>query len=534
MTRSPIKTYTTTMGSINPFPTPPPEIISYSRPSPDQAAADAIPILIDDTYHVFHLTTPPSTRHHPERLRSTWSRIRSKNLVDWTRDVEPILTPGGKTSDPDADGVWTGAAVLGPDGNMNIFYTGYNLSQYGKQVILRTVSKDPHGTRFEQPGKVITIEGNGLSQFEDIDFRDPYVFYNESEAQYWMLVATRLITGPHWTRGCVALLTSSNLSDWTVAPEPLYSPNDMLCPECPELFTLPNGKWYLVYSRFHAPNAGTVYRVADSPRGPFRVPRDGSHGRLDGRRWYAAKSCPKAGDPYKRVYFGWLGDYVDEEGKWLWGGDLGVPREVSADENGCLRVDVAKEFKEHVFRASRPLLQSTVSPALYLCSVGSTSTHFPVLGPRAKSQDLAIGFKVATCDAHSFGLILQADGTDKGHRLQFIPSGHGLFSVTLLTDFPPLDDFWADQYKLHLLRPVDGPELVRHEGVSLVSGVSLFLRGQMVEVFCGGRSLSFRLPVPSLTEAAGGSMRRLGWFVDDGMVDFRDISVRDFRVAKDA
>ncbi|KAF7563584.1 hypothetical protein G7046_g535 [Stylonectria norvegica] len=513
------------MGSINPVPTPPPEAISYSRPSPSQATADAIPILVDDTYHVFHLTTPPNTRHHPERLRSSWSRIRSTNLVDWTRDNEPVLTPGEQTSDPDADGIWTGAAVPGPDGNMNIFYTGYNLAQNGKQVILRTKSQDRHGTRFERPGKIIAIEGNGLSQFEDIDFRDPYVFYNAAESKYWMLVATRLAAGPHWSRGCIALLTSKNLEDWTIAPEPLYSPNDMLCPECPELFTLPNGKWYLVYSRFHAPNAGTVYRVADNPRGPFRVPRDGSQGRLDGRRWYAAKSCPKAGDPSKRIYFGWLGDYVDEEGKWLWGGDMGVPREISADENGYLQVDAAPELKEHVWQTSKPLLQSSVAPTLYLCSVGSTATHFPVLDSVASVADLFINFKVGACDANSFGLILQADGTEKGHRLQFSPSGSGVFSVKLLTDFPPLDDFWADQYKLHLPRPVDGPELVRHEGVSLTKGVSVFLRGQTVEIFCGGRSLSFRLPMPV---DRNDSVKRFGWFVEDGMVDLIDVSIREF------
>lgn len=513
------------MGSINPVPTPPPESISYSRPSPTQAAADAIPILVDDTYHVFHLTTPPSTRHHPERLRSTWSRIRSTNLVDWTRDVEPVLTPGENVSDPDADGVWTGAAVPGPDGNLNIFYTGYNLSKGGKQVILRTRSKDRHGTRFECPGKVITINGD-LSQFEDIDFRDPYVFYNASESEYWMLVATRLANGPHWSRGCIALLTSSNLDDWTVAPEPLYTPNDMLCPECPELFSLPNGKWYLVYSRFHAPNAGTVYRVADNPKGPFRIPRDGSHGRLDGRRWYAAKSCPKAGDPSRRIYFGWLGDYVDDEGKWLWGGDLGIPREVSADANGWLRVDAAKEFRDHVQKTSTPIPQSTVSPSLYICSIGSTATHFPDLSSTSLSRDLTVSFKVAACDAHGFGLVLQADATDKGHKLQFSPSGSGFFSVALVTDFPPLDDFWADQYKLHLPRPVDGPELVRHDSVSLAEGVILVLRGQLVEVFCGGRSLSFRLPkieVPT-------EVRRLGWFVEDGVVDIKDVSVRSMKV----
>lgn len=512
------------MGSL---PTPPQESTSYSRPSPAQATADAIPILVDDTYHVFHLTTPPYTQHHPPRLRSCWSRIKSTNLVDWIRDPQPVLKPGANTSDPDADGVWTGAAVIGPDGNMNIFYTGYNLSQDGKQVILRIKSTNRHGDRFEQPGKVISIQGD-MSQFEEIDFRDPYVFYNEQESKYWMLVATRLRHGPHWSRGCVALLTSNNLDDWTMESEPLYSPNDMFCPECPELFTLPgSGKWYLVYSRFHAPNSGTVYRVADSPRGPFRIPRDGSHGRFDGRRWYAAKSCPRAGNPDQRIYFGWLGDYVDEQGKWLWGGDLGVPRQVSADDNGCLKVEMAPEFREALFQTSEPVPQALAK--IPISSAGTTSTSFPALDSETYDSDLLLSFNVEAVDAHSFGLVFQADETDKGHRLSITPNAHdGRFTVTMLTDFAPLDDFWADQYKLHLPRPVDGPELVRHDGVSLKDGVSVLIRGRLLEVFAGGRSLSFRLPQPGSTVK---TTRRVGWFVEDGNVELVEVSVRRCKMA---
>ncbi|KAG9257375.1 family 32 glycoside hydrolase [Emericellopsis atlantica] len=512
------------MGSL---PTPSHEGTAYSRPSPAQAAADAIPILVDDTYHVFHLTTPPFTQHHPPRLRSCWSRIRSQNLVDWTRDSQPVLKPGARPSDPDADGVWTGAAVHGPDGNMNIFYTGYNLSQNGKQVILRTKSKDRHGAQFESQGTVIAIQGD-MSQFEDIDFRDPYVFFNDAESRYWMLVATRLRNGPHWSRGCIALLTSSNLDDWTLDAEPLYSPNDMFCPECPELFTLPSsGKWYLVYSRFHAPNAGTVYRVADSPRGPFRVPRDGSNGRLDGRRWYAAKSCPRAGNPDQRLYFGWLGDFVDEQGKWLWGGDLGVPRQVSADSQGWLRVDMAPEYRHALREAAEPLEKVSGRGTLLLESSGSTRTSFPKLTADMEQDDLLITFNVQTKEAHSFGLLLQADESDKAFRLSIAANAHdSLCSVALMTDFPPLDDFWADQYQLHLPRPIDGPELVRHDGLDLEGGISVLLRARLVEVFGGGRSLSFRLPAP---RADGGKTRRFGWFVEDGAVAFEEIAVHRIR-----
>lgn len=493
----------------------------YSRPSASQAAADAIPILVDDTYHIFHLTTPPNTVHHPPRLRSAWSRLRSRNLVDWTRDAEPVIRPG-EASNPDADGAWTGCAVHGPDGNMSIFYTGYNLHQNGKQVILHTKSDDAHGTTFNQANaKPLEIQGQGLSQFEDIDFRDPYVFFNEDEGLYWMLVATRLASGPHWSRGCIALLTSANLDGWIVQPEPLYAPNDMFCPECPELFTLGNGKWYLVYSRFHAPNAGTVYRVADSPRGPFRIPRDGSHGRLDGRRWYAAKSCAKAGDPTKRIYFGWIGDYVDDEGKWLWGGDLGIPREVTADDESCLRVDIPQGYLDRLASMTRQL---KIERTLELSSIGTTSTYFPGLDPQAQTMDLVASFRVAKNDAYACGVILQSDSSEKGFKLQLQQSGRGLTTVTLLTDFPPLDDFWADQYNLHLRRPVDGAELVRHDGLDLdLAGdgaeLVLLLRGRLVEVFCGGRSVSWRLPVPE------GQTRRLGWFVQDGTVCLKDLNI---------
>lgn len=182
----------------------------------------------------------------------------------------------------------------------------------GKQVIIHATSQDRVGTHFTKSAEPINIVSDAANRatFEEIDFRDPYVLYNEDEKCYWMLVGTRLAKGPHWTRGCLALLTSKDLKEWSLEPEPFYAPNDMMCPECLELFSLPNGKWYLVYSRFSAPNAGTVYRVSDSPRGPFRNPRDGSGGRLDGRRWYAAKSCQKANDASKRIFFGWIADQV--------------------------------------------------------------------------------------------------------------------------------------------------------------------------------------------------------------------------------
>ncbi|KAK8157018.1 glycosyl hydrolase [Phyllosticta citribraziliensis] len=489
----------------------------YNRLSPLHASADAIPLLVDGTYHLFHLTTPPNTTHHPARLRSSWTRLRSSDLQTWTRDAEPAITPGKSASDPDADGAWTGSAVIGPDDTMHIFYTGYNLSQAGRQVILHARSTDKHGTRFTKDAAPITITSppSHRAAFEAIDFRDPFVFWHAPTARFWMLVATRLADGPYWTRGCLALLTSPDLAAWSLDPAPFYAPNDLLCPECPELFALPNGKWYLVYSRFAAPHAGTVYR-------------------------------------------------------WLWGGDLALPREVWAADDGSLRVEPVPEALDALLerRAEESVRWSRSVPAsLRLSGVGTTATRFldppcPLAQPLAQPYLLSFALSPPDTSASSipagFGILLRTSPSSlRGHRIVFRPLPNPvsdtptLFSVTLQTDIPPLDDFWADQYRLYVARGVDGPEIVRHDAVALFEGgggqaekkavVRLLVTGDVLQCFVGGRAITFRLP-PSQTlgrkdgavdgtvaeevDGEQAEVQEIGFFVQDGEVLFEELTIR--------
>ncbi|KAJ9639167.1 hypothetical protein H2204_003777 [Knufia peltigerae] len=469
---------------------------NYSRPSKGQASADAIPILIDDTYHLFHLTTPPYTVHHPPRLRSSWLRIRSTDLESWTRDSVHAIAPGSHPQDPDADGAWTGSALIGPDGNLQIFYTGYNLAHGGRQIILRALGSDRHGSKFRKLAEPLFIDPKTSARgaFEDIDFRDAYVFFNEQVSEYWMIVGTRLSNGPRWTRGCLALLTSLDLEKWTLHREPLYAPNDMYCPECPELFSLPNGKWYLFYSRFASPDAGTVYRIADSPYGPFRVPRDGSHGRLDGRRWYAAKSCPKAGDPSKRIFFGWTGDYNVEDGKWLWGGDMALPRQVSANLDHTLRMDPLEKSTKICTNLLDDLNGLGGSSTLELAAIGTTKTHPLRSCHGAETSMNYLEFSIEKCEAASFGILFCYDSDMRGHKIFFVPDTNETLTLILRTDLPPLDDFWADQYSLHLPRGVDGPDIVRHDHVKIQGQAQLFMEGDLLHFFFGGRAMTYRMP----------------------------------------
>lgn len=404
---------------------------------------------------------------------------------------------------------------------MHIFYTGYNLAENGRQVILHAVSEDRHGSVFKKkPHRIrIVSESSSRAAFEDIDFRDPYVVYNESEACFWMIVGTRLSQGPHWTRGCLALLTSPDLEYWSLESKPLYAPNDSMCPECPELFPL-NGKWYLVYSRFAAPNPGTVYRLSDSPRGPFRTPRDGSAGRFDGRRWYAAKSCPKAKENSTRIFFGWIGDHCQEDGKWLWGGDMAIPREVSAREDGTLSIWPSKQVLDTVF-SKQPLFQLS---AFQLEASGCTNTR-PV-GEAKTDQPYMITFSIASTSAASFGVIFDADNDLSGCYLRFVQMLDSRFSVSLAMAPAPLDDFWADQYRLYLPRAIDGPEVVRHDNIRIDQPVTVLRFDNTIEVFVGGRCLSYRLPQRDSTRELGvNDIQEVSWFVEDGSVEILDFQV---------
>ena len=75
-----------------------------------------------------------------------------------------------------------------------------------------------------------------IAGHEAIDRRDPYVFYNDVERRWWMLIAARPHYGAKWRRGCIVLATSESLLDWDVEPDPFYVPGTAYWPERPELW----------------------------------------------------------------------------------------------------------------------------------------------------------------------------------------------------------------------------------------------------------------------------------------------------------
>ena len=175
--------------------------------------------------------------------------VRWDQLPDALRpggDANPIATESG----PGPCSEWTASTASSTRATLEerdptIYLSGHEHRRY------RLVE------RSENPVSVPDLE-----RFEGRDWRDPFVFWNEAEQRYWMLLSARSAAHPAVSRGVVALQTSTDLITWSPAEE-LCETFLTHCPECHEVFQL-GDKWVMGYSRF-TDRRGTVYRRRQPP-----------------------------------------------------------------------------------------------------------------------------------------------------------------------------------------------------------------------------------------------------------------------------
>lgn len=160
--------------------------------------------------------------------------------------------------------------------------------------------------------------------------RDPYVFWNEAEEKYWVIMTCRVKGRPDGVNGAICFASSNDLQNWQPRGD-LYYPGNIGDPEVPQMFRI-GDKWYLLASIFSNGRVGKAsYWVSDQPTGPWTTmlpdsldSSDFSAVNLgfDGKRWLA---------------FGWI-PLTDMEsyGRYTWGGHMALPREVYQLEDGSL------------------------------------------------------------------------------------------------------------------------------------------------------------------------------------------------------
>lgn len=463
----------------------------FFKPS-DGWACDFVPFFWEGQYHLFYLKDYRDKDTYGEG--TPWFHLNSPDLVTLS-DLGEALQRG--RSDEQDLYVFTGC-VIEAAGQFHIFYTGHNphLRKQGKpeQAIMHATSHDLVKWNKNSATPLLFADPE---RYEMHDWRDPFVFWNEEEQEYWMLLAARLKNGPSHRRGCTALATSNDLLNWEIC-DPLWAPGLYYTHECPDLFRIGDW-WYLVFSTF-SDRYLTHYRMSRDPRGPWITPSNDS---FDGRAFYAAKT---AGDGVRRFAFGWNPTRTGETdtGEWNWGGQL-VVHEVNQEADGSLSVmpphEVTSQFHTPVELSPCFEMGKWVAKGNSLIGYAESSfawsrlTEMPFTG----KLDVEITFTANTRDC---GIFLRADeNLEKYYQIRLEPSR----SRVTFERWPqsPAEPPIVE-------RPVDmGPDIPIH--------VQLISEGSVIVVYVDKVAMSTRG-----YDHRNGSY---GLFVSEGTATFSNIKV---------
>lgn len=298
------------------------------------AVADCIPFYENGVYHIFYLLD----LRDPNNIGTPWCKITTTDFVHF-KDHGEMLKRG--THEEYDMYVFTGSVIKDQDGLYHIWYTGHNtIMDPGNylQAVMHAVSKD-----LEHWIKIPEDTFTACEGYEMRDWRDPYVYFDEEDQLFHMLLSTRKEDGPTRRRGTTAMLVSSDNKHWKIS-ETFYEPELYYAHECPDLFKM--GDWYYhvfsEFSRYHT----TRYVMAKSLKGPWIKPEND---KFDGRAFYAAKTVS---DGKRRFVIGWnptKENHIDS-GVWQWGGNVEI-HEIIQNKDGSLSVKIPKEIDESLVKA---------------------------------------------------------------------------------------------------------------------------------------------------------------------------------------
>lgn len=257
---------------------------------------------IDGVWHAYFLMAPkndidPELRHRDAVI----GHATSPDLTNWQHHGT-VITPGepGEWNDR---AIWTGCLVKSPDGAFNNFFTSTNESaeEGAIQRVGMAVGADPF--KFKQTDLVLEadsvhyerldpgdIAGSKLANdWKEEAWRDPWVFYDERDGFWHMLVTARLKAGASKNRGTIGHVISRDLETWEAQP-PLTGKTPFAHMEVFQVVETPEG-WILVFCTGAndidptcglVPVTGTYSAPADSATGPFHLHKaelidDGTH-----------------------------------------------------------------------------------------------------------------------------------------------------------------------------------------------------------------------------------------------------------------
>ncbi len=290
-------------------------------------------VYYEGQYHLFFQYNPFGNRWG----YMSWNHAVSDDMVHW--EHRPVAIPYGKEEE---EAIFSGGALVdhnntsgfgdGDRAPIIATYTSHYTREDGSTWQAQSLAYSNDG------GETFTkYEGNPVLEFDDPDFRDPNVMWDDQREQWVMVVAL-----PRQYK--VQFYASDNLVDWEFlsdfGPEGAY---DGIW-ECPDLFPLAidgdpdNIKWVLhvdINPGSIAGGSGSQYFVGEWNGTEF-IPDESISGGdvmwVDyGTDYYAAISwnnIPE--DDGRRLWVGWMNnwDYANEIPTYPWRSAQSIPRSV--------------------------------------------------------------------------------------------------------------------------------------------------------------------------------------------------------------
>jgi sucrose-6-phosphate hydrolase SacC (GH32 family) len=271
--------------SLNPFIVPQGGMESFGDP---------FPTYWDGVWHLYTLSADLRQVYH----------LTSTDLVKWSEHAPAMV----------ARGIATGTVVRHDD-KYYLFYT-----DAGTQTIRLVVSDNPWRFDFEK-SRLVAKADNKVYQFHKKKFRDCYVFFNEAEKCWWML-----IEATHDDKVAVGLFTSQDLLTWTQR-DPIFKDGSRAHASCPQVFEH-DGRWFLTLL-----DANTWVYEAGSLQGPWE-----NAGSYHSTHFTAASRY--ADDGKRRLCWGFFTkrNTPERNVKPEYGGPTGVGRELVFNSAGKLGV----------------------------------------------------------------------------------------------------------------------------------------------------------------------------------------------------
>ncbi|RKO72425.1 DUF4975 domain-containing protein [Sphingobacterium puteale] len=265
----------------------------------------------DKNYYLFYLYE--NANRHPIQVTKTSDYATFDGFTE--------VLPAGVMGSQDE---WIGTgSFIKKDQTYFCFYTGHNGNLNPAEKVMIATSTDLLNWTKQSAWTIQAAPG-----YDQNNFRDPHVYWDETRGSYVMLVTTRKDG-----KGAIARYISADLNNWSsitpiVATDAqavgMYQiETDAEILECPDLFKM-GDKWYLTFSRINRDaHRKTFYRIADSPDGPWKICRDenGHHETFDGLYLYAGKT---ASDGTARYLSGWCstGQTINTNNELPWSGSL--------------------------------------------------------------------------------------------------------------------------------------------------------------------------------------------------------------------